>query len=67
MVEYIGDKSDFYDGGLEEAPISIYICPMCHFELDVYMRYDYRSSRFVPIDITDTICQNCDEVYMDKL
>ena len=64
---YVGDKSQFENMGMEEQEFQSYRCPVCHYECDIAIKYDYRSERFFPLDITETICPNCDEVYMDKI
>ena len=62
---YIGDKSRFYDSGLEEPTTDLYRCPTCGAEKEVSVTYDLFSKAFYPDRFKDTVCDTCDE-YMDK-
>jgi len=62
---YIGDKSRFYDSGLDEPTTDLYRCPVCGAEKEVSVTYDLLQRMFFPDRFADTVCGECDE-YMEK-
>ena len=53
----IGDKTQFYNVGLEEADMQTYVCPACGVEKDVEEEYDVLQRMFFPVRFSDKDCQ----------
>lgn len=51
---------------LEEATTSTYICPVCGFKKDVPESYYMLQRMWFPDNFIDTMCDMCDEEYMDR-
>jgi rubrerythrin len=64
--DMIGDKSQFENRGMDEQLFQIYICPICKYDCDIPITYEPSIGGFLPIDLSETLCPHCDEVYMEK-
>jgi hypothetical protein len=59
MTNYIGDKSQFEDKGLEPLDFDPYVCPVCGFEKDVPVQFDLFSRFWYPLSVEYTRCNKC--------
>jgi len=63
---YLGDKTKFENRGMDEPDELLYVCRKCHYEQWVQVKFDRGEHRFYPIDIIDTICPQCHDMFMEK-
>lgn len=66
MVEFVGDKSQFENRGLDEQEFLLYRCPECGYEEDVPVLYEPSGHQYIPVDLVDAICPQCHEIFMEK-
>ena len=61
---FVGDKTQFYNKGLEPFDVMMYRCPLCDAEKEVEVEYDYLQHMWFPYWWSSTVCE-CGE-QMDR-
>jgi hypothetical protein len=63
---YLGDKSQFENRGMDEQEFLLYRCPVCRYEEDIAVLFEPSMNQYVFIDGLDAICPECHEMFMEK-
>ena len=65
---YVGDKTKFESKGMDEQEFLLYRCPVCRYEEDIAVQFDQYQGYFIlrPLNVIDTICPECHEIFMEK-